>query len=169
MNDNEPWPVMGQAVASRAARILAQYATWQLTACAPYHGLPLAGFLQDEAAALLLAVTNGSLHTSSAAMRGSLIEMRSDGLIIGTRHSCGLPQIALGLWCRGHVTWHRPMLPWLSTDETMWLVPIADACGRPQAYKLIPRHLRGDVLPWRTKRDRYQGFARAAGAFAGGE
>lgn len=168
MNDNQPWPVMGQAAASSAAQVLARYARWQLVACAAYHGLPLAGFLHDETTALLVAVTDGPLDTASAAMRGALVTTRSDGLIIGRMTSDGLPEIALGLWRSGDVTRHMPLLPWLGSDDVMWVVPANNAACRPvQAYKLVARYLRGDVLPWQTVQDLRLGFDRAIVAFAG--
>ncbi len=168
MNDNQPWPVMGQAAASRAAQVLARYATWQLVACAAYHGLPLAGFLHDETTALLVAGADGPLDTASASMHGSLVTTRSDGLIIGRMTSDGLPEIGLGLWQSGDVTWHIPLRPWLGPDDVMWLVHSNGAACRPSpAYKLVARHLRGDALPWQTEQDRRLGFDRAITAFAG--
>ncbi len=169
MTDTLSWPVMGQAAASHAARVLACHAAWQLAACAPYHGLPLAGFLHDEASALLVAATDRPLSSSAAIMHAALLETRSDGLIIREAHRGRLPQIALGLWWRGQVAWHLPMLPWLSEEQAMWLVPAVQHAHerQPQAYRLVTRHMRGDLLPWRSPQERRSGFARAALAFAG--
>lgn len=168
MNDNQPWPLVGQAAASRAAEILARYATWQLAACAAYDGLPLAGFLQEQTIALLVAVTDEALSPAVAAMHGSLLETRSDGLIIGAERSRrGLPEIALGLWRSGRVTWHQPLVPWLAEDGAMWLVPAPVApAGSQSAYKLGARHLRADTVPWRAETERRNGFIRAIAAFA---
>jgi len=167
MNNNRPWPLMGQAAVSRAAKILARHATWQLAACAASDGLPLAGFLQEKTLALLVAVTDGALPEAADAMHGSLLETRSDGLIIGPAGSQHrLPEIALGLWRSGQVTWHQPLLPWLTEDGAMWLVPVADtSADLPSAYKLVARHLRADTLPWRTGTERRDGFTRATAAF----
>lgn len=168
MSKIQPWPVMGQAVASRAVNVLARYAAWRLTPCAPYHGLPLAGFLEEEAAALLVAVTDGVLSTACAGMHVPLCESRSDGLILSsTTIQHGLPEIALGLWRSGQVTWHWPLLAWLAVDATMWLVPARDDRSRDDpAFKLVARHLRADLVPWRTDRERSAGFARATEALA---
>jgi len=167
MNNNQPWPRMGQAAASRAASILARHATWQLAACAASDGLPLAAFLQEKTIALLVAATEGALPRAAAVMHGSLLETRSDGLIVGpagAQH--GLPEIALGLWRSGRVTWHQPLLPWLAADDAMWLVPAGDtSADAPSAYKLVARHLRAGNVPWRTETERYDGFTRATPAF----
>lgn len=169
MNDNTHWPVMGRAAASHAAKVLARHASWQLAEVAAYHGLPFAGFLHDEASALLVAVTDGALAPASAAMHGALLSSRSDGLIIGeTLDNAGLPQVALGLWWSGLVAWHAPMLPWVGEDGSMWLVP-AEAAQRYDpacAFPLVARHMRGDVLPWTTQDERSAGLARAAAALA---
>ncbi|NTS66824.1 hypothetical protein HRV97_16920 [Sphingomonas sp. HHU CXW] len=167
MNDNQPWPLMGQAAASRAAEILVRYAAWQLADCAAYD-LPLAGFLQEKTIALLVAATDEALSPASAAMHGSLLETRSDGLIIGTEGSRReQPEIALGLWRSGRVTWHQPLVPWLAEDGAMWLVPAPVApAGSQSAYKLVPRHLRVDTVPWRAETERRDGFTRAIAAFA---
>jgi hypothetical protein len=167
MNDNHIWPVMGQAVASRTVGVLARHANWQLAACAPYHGLPLAGFLQEASTALLVAVTDGTLHAATAAMHRLLLETRSDGLILGpagSRHD--LPEVALGLWRLGHVAWHRPLLPWLADDGAMWLAPAEEAStDRRRAYKLDTKHMHAVVLPARSDLDRRSGFVRAAATF----
>ena len=168
MNDNHPWPVMGQAAASHAAKVIARHVTWQLAGCAAYERLPLAGFLQEKTIALLVAVTDEALPPAVAAMHGSLLETRSDGLIIGAEGSRrGLPEIALGLWRSGRVTWHQPLVPWLAEDGAMWLVPAPVApAGSQSAYKLVARHLRADMLPWRRGTERHDGLTRAAAAFA---
>jgi hypothetical protein len=166
MNDNQIWPVMGQAAASRVIGVLARHADWRLAACAPYHGLPLAGFLQEASTALLVAVTDGPLPAAAAVMHRSLLETRSDGLIVGpakSRHD--LLEVALGLWRPGHVAWHQPLLPWLADDGAMWLAPAEEApSDRRRAYKLVAKHIDVDVLPARSNIDRGDGFARAAAA-----
>jgi hypothetical protein len=167
MNHNQTWPVMGQAAASRAAEILARHANWQLAPCAPYHGLPLAGFLQEASTALLVAVTDGPLPAAAAVMHRSLLETRSDGLIVGpakSRHD--LPEVALGLWRPGHVAWHQPLLPWLADDGAMWLAPEEASNDRRRAYKLVARHMHADALPAQSNLDRSDGFVRAAAALA---
>lgn len=168
MINNRPWPLMGRPANSRAAKVLARYATWQLATCAASDGLPLAAFLQETTIALLVAVTDGALSPAATAMHGSLLETRSDGLIIGPAgfQPC-LPQIALGLWRSGGVTWHQPLMPWLAEDGAMWLVPATDVPPEhPSAYQLVARHLRAEPLPWRTGPERHDGFTRANAAFA---
>lgn len=168
MNDNSHWPLVGRAAMSRAAKIFARRANWRLAEVAAYHGLPLAGFLFDEATALLVAVTDGALAPASAAMHGALLSSRSDGLIIAETRDASLPQVALGVWRSGLVAWHAPMLPWVGEDGSMWLVP-AESARRDNpacAFRLIARHVRGDVLPWTTQDERSGGFARAAAALA---
>lgn len=172
MNDNDPWPKMNQATASRTAKVLARQATWQLAEMPAYYGLPLAGFLNDEARALLVAVCDGLLAPVVAATTATLIETRSDAAIIGVpQGGSNLPQVALGLWWSGHVRWHCPLLPWTGADGVMWLVPARNktATWRNPAFKLIARRLRGDLLPWRSDKERLDGFVRAAAAFAEGE
>lgn len=169
MNDNHHWPLMGQAAASHAAKVLARYATWQLATCPAYYGLPLAGFLHDQSYTMLVAVTDGALAPASAAMHGTLLDYRSDGMIIGTTlGDAGLPEVALGLWRSGAVAWHAPMLPWVAEDEAMWLVP-AEATQRDtdaRAFRLVARNMRGDLLPWTTEDQRSAGLARAVAALA---
>jgi hypothetical protein len=172
MNDNTHWPVMGRAAASRAAKVLAHYASWQLAEVAADYGLPLAGFLHEEASALLVAVTDGALAPAAAMMNASLIATRSDGLIISeTLSDAGAPQVAFGLWWSGVTTWHVPMLPWLGEDDVMWLAPGDPARGvaADRAFRLVARRIRGDFLPWRTGEERLAGLARAAAALARGE
>lgn len=169
MNDNTHWPLMGRAAASRAAKILARYANWQLVEVAAYHGLPLAGFLHNETTALLVAVTDGALAPAMAAMKSSLLSSRSDALIIAeTPNDAGLPQVALGLWWSGLVAWHAPLLPWVGEDGTMWAVPAGPARRdtETRAFRLVARHLRGDFVPWTTEDQRTAGLARARAALA---
>jgi hypothetical protein len=162
---------MGQAAASRAVRTLARCATWELAEVAAYHPMPLPGFLYEEAATLFVAVVDGRRAPAIAAMHGSLLAMRSDGLLV--RVSVGgrdLPEVALGLWRSGRVVWHQPFLPWLGGDDVMWLVPAvdeADGQGCP-AFPLAARRLRAGLPPWNTEGGRQSGFARAAAALSQG-
>jgi hypothetical protein len=72
---------------------------------------------------------------------------------------------ALELWCSGQVVWHRPLFAWLAADAVIWLVPAGkDRDWRNPAFKLAPRHLRADLVPWRTAGERNAGFSRAAAA-----
>ena len=172
MNDNTHWPVMGRAAASHAAKVLARYASWQLAEVAAYHGLPLAGFLHEEAGALLVAVTDGALAPAVAMMSTPLIATRSDGLIISeTASDAGPPQVALGLWRTGLVTWHVPVLPWLGGDNVMWLVPEEPASNGEQgrAFRLVARLMPANFLPWMSEEQRLVGLARAAAVLARGE
>ncbi|MEG8055377.1 hypothetical protein QP150_00095 [Sphingomonas sp. 22L2VL55-3] len=68
MNDNNTWPVLGEAGASRVAKILAARAGWKLAEVAPHLGMPLAGFLENEATALLVAFTRDPLPLAAAQM-----------------------------------------------------------------------------------------------------
>lgn len=53
MNDNEPWPRIGQASNSTVIRALAKAADWQLAEMPADLGLPLAGCLDSDVNDLL--------------------------------------------------------------------------------------------------------------------
>jgi len=165
MNDNDRWPRIGQAAASPAVKTIARHAGWSLMEVAPYHGLPLAAFLHDEGFSLLVGVTDGHLPPAAAAMNGSLLATRSDGFIVGRFTKHRLPELALGLWRSGIVTWQQPVLPWLSADDVMWLARDAAALQAP-AYELASSRIRSDVSQWTTEDERQAGLARATAAFS---
>ena len=164
MNDNNPWPLIGQAAASRVAQILAKHACWNLAPMPADLGMPLAAFLHDEAALLLVAVTDDPLPSAAAAMTRSLLDTRSDGLIIANERDPWFPpQMALGKWASGTVTWHLPLLPWADEAGAIWLTPSSDIAihqGAP-AFKLIARHLKPSAMPWVGDVDRLAGLDRA--------
>jgi hypothetical protein len=113
-------------------------------------------------------VTDGALAPCVATMDQSLIATRSDALIACVGQEGILPEIALGLWRSGRATWHWPLLPWAAADVSMWLVYAPDKTGAASraAFKLIPRHLRGDFIPWASVAERDAGFFRSAPLFA---
>ncbi|WP_237237699.1 hypothetical protein [Sphingomonas melonis] len=76
MNDNEPWPRIGQAMNSHVVRTLAQAAGWRLTDMPADLGLPLAGCLYSEANHLLVTTMNGNLAASIAVMDSALLATR---------------------------------------------------------------------------------------------
>ena len=172
MNDNNPWPSVGQAAASRVAQILARHACWNLAAMPADLGMPLAAFLHDEAALLLIAVTDDTLPPAAAAMTRSLLDTRSDGLIIANERDPWFPpQMALGKWASGTVTWHLPMLPWADEAGAIWLTPSSDISIQHDApaFKLIARQLKPSPMPWVSDVDRLAGLDRAtAMLWAGG-
>ena len=172
MNDNDPWPLIGQAAASRVAKILAQHACWNLATMPAYLGMPLAAFLHDEAALLLIAVTDDALPPAAAAMTRSLLDTRSDGLIIANERDPWFPpHMALGKWASGTVTWHVPMLPWADEAGSIWLIPASDISihqGAP-AFKLIARHLKPSAMPWVGDVGRLAGLDRATTILRGEE
>jgi len=163
MNDNEPWPRIGQAMNSRAVRTLAHAAGWRLTDMPADIGLPLAGCLYNEANDLLITTTGGKLATSVAAMDSALIATRSDALIVSTSPDNALPDFALGLWRSGRVTWHWLLTLWVDADTGLWLVPTPGKRNGTAAsgFRLTPRHLRIEEAPWRTVRERADGLVRA--------
>jgi hypothetical protein len=164
MNDNQPWPRIGRAGNSHVVRVLARAAGWHLAEMPADLGLPLAGCLYNEANWLLVAVTDGALAPSVAAMDQSLIATRSDALIACVGQEGILPEVALGLWRSGRATWHWPLLPWAAPDGAIWLVYGPDGRGAASraAFKLIPRHLRGDFIPWASVSEQDAGFVRSA-------
>ena len=168
MNDNQPWPRIGQAGNSHVVRVLARAAGWHLAEMPADLGLPLAGCLYNEANSLLVTVTDGALAPCVAAMNWSLVSTRSDALIACVGQDGILPKVALGLWRSGRATWHWPLLPWAAPDGAMWLVYAPDGRGAASraAFKLIPRHLRGDFIPWASVAERGVGFARSASLLA---
>lgn len=164
MNDTNPWPVLGQAAASRVARNLARQACWTLAAMPADYGMPLAAFLKEEASALLIAVTDAALANAAAAMTQSLVETRSDGLIIANERAHWFPPImALGRWTPGTISWHLPMLPWAGEDDSIWLVPGFDmSVGTDAAaFKLVARYLKPAPLPWTNEIERLAGLDRS--------
>lgn len=165
MNDNNTWPVLGEAAASRVAKILAARAGWKLAEVAADHGMPLAGFLENEATALLIAVTRDPLQLAAAQMESALIAGRCDGLIIADESDPWFPPlIAIGAWQSGKVAWHLPMLPYTDCDDTLWLVPqnMVDIDAGAPAFRLVARYLRPEPLPWRDDVERLAGLDRAA-------
>lgn len=171
MNDNEPWPRIGQAMNSHVVRTLAQAAGWQLTDMPADLGLPLAGCLYSEANHLLVTTTVGNLATSIAAMDSALVETRSDALIIKTPAEDGMPGFALGLWHSGRVTWHWMLTLWVDVDADLWLVPTPDKRDGTAAsgFRLTARHLRVEEVPWRTAYERADGLVRAIRMLVHGE
>jgi len=169
MNDNRPWPRIGQAGKSHAVRVLARAAGWHLADMPADLGLPLAGCLYNGANSLLVTVTDGALAPCIAAIDQSLVATRSDALIACLGQEGPLPEIALGLWRSGRATWHWPLLPWAAPDGAMWLVYAPDGRGAASraAFKLIPRHPRADFIPWASVAERDAGFFRSAALLAG--
>jgi hypothetical protein len=163
MNDNEPWPRIGQAMNSRVVRTLAHAAGWRLTDMPADLGLPLAGCLYNEANGLLITTTSGKLVTSVAAMDSALVATRSDALIIRTPVENALPDFALGLWRSGRITWHWLLTLWVDVDAGLWLVPTPNRRDGTAAsgFRLTARHLRIEEVPWRTVRERDDGLVRA--------
>ena len=163
MNDNEPWPRIGQAMNSRVVRTLAHAAGWRLTDMPADLGLPLAGCLYNEANDLLITTTSGKLVTSVAAMDSALVATRSDALIIRTPVENALPDFALGLWRSGRITWHWLLTLWVDVDAGLWLVPTPNRRDGTAAsgFRLTARHLRIEEVPWRTVRERDDGLVRA--------
>ncbi len=163
MNDNEPWPRIGQAMNSHVVRKLARAAGWRLTEMPADVGLPLAGCLYNEANDLLVTTTDDKLATAIAAMDGALIATRSDALIVRTPAGNGLPDFALGLWRSGRITWHWHLTLWVEVDASMWLVPTENRRDGTAAsgFRLTARHLRIEEVPWRTVRERDDGLVRA--------
>jgi len=163
MNDNEPWPRIGQAMNSHVVRILAHAAGWRLTDMPADLGLPLAGCLYNEANHLLVTTTVGNLATSIAAMDNALITTRSDALIVRATTDDAMPGFALGLWHSGRVTWHWMLTLWVDVDTGVWLVPGPDERDSTAAsgFRLTARHLRVEEVPWRTAHERADGLVRA--------
>ena len=163
MNDNEPWPRIGQTMNSHVVRTLAHAGGWRLTEMPADVGLPLAGCLYNEANDLLVTTTDGKLATSIAAMNSALIATRSDALIIRTAAENALPDFALGLWRSGRITWHWLLTLWVDVDGGLWLVPTADKRDGTVAsgFKLTARHLCTEEAPWRTVRERSDGLVCA--------
>ena len=164
MNNDKSWPLLGQAAASRVAQILAQHACWNLAAMPADLGMPLAAFLHDEAALLLIAVTDDLLPPAAAAVTRSLLDTRSDGLIIANERDPWFPpQMALGKWASGRVTWHLPMLPWADEAGAIWLTPASDISihQRAPAFKLIAGQLKPSAKPWVGDVGRLAGLDRA--------
>jgi hypothetical protein len=171
MNDNEPWPRIGQAMNSHVVRTLAQAAGWQLTDMPADLGLPLAGCLYSETNHLLVTTMNGNLAASIAAMESALMETRSDALIIRTPVEDAMPGFALGLWHSGRVTWHWMLTLWADADAGLWLVPVPDKRDGTAAsgFRLTARHLRVEEVPWRTAHGRADGLVRAIRLLVHGE
>lgn len=171
MNDNEPWPRIGQAMNSHVARTLAHAAGWRLTAMPADLGLPLAGCHYSESNDLLVTTTDGKLATSIAAMNGALIATRSDALIIRTPAGNAPPDFALGLWRSGRVIWHWLLTLWVDNDAGLWLVPTPGRWDATAAsgFRLTARHLRIEEAPWRTVRERGDGLVRAIRTLNDGE
>ena len=163
MNDNEPWPRIGQAMNSHVVRILARAAGWRLTEMPADAGLPLAGCLYNEANDLLVTTTDGKLATYIAAMDSALVATRSDAMIIRTPAESALPDFALGLWRSGRITWHWLLTLWVDVDAGFWLVPTPNKRDATAAsgLRLTARHLRIEEAPWWTVRERGDGFVRA--------
>jgi len=163
MNDNEPWPRIGQAMHSHVVRTLAHTAGWRLTEMPADVGLPLAGCLYNEANDLLVTTTVGNLATSIAAMDSALIATRSDALIVRIPAKSALPDFALGLWRSGQITGHWRLTLWVDGDAGLWLVPTPGKRDSTNAsgFRLTARHLRIEETPWRTVRERGDGLARA--------
>ena len=163
MNDNEPWPRIGQAMNSHVVRTLARAAGWPLTEMPADIGLPLAGCLYNQANDLLVTTTDGKLATSIAAMDSALIATRSDALIVRTPAENALPDFALGLWRSGRITWHWPLTLGVDDDAELWLVPTRGKRDGTAAsgFRLTARHLRVEEAPWRTIRERGDGLVRA--------
>ncbi|MES3154882.1 hypothetical protein [Sphingomonas faeni] len=165
MNDNNTWPVLGEAAASRVAKILAARAGWKLAEVAADHGMPLAGFLENEATALLIAVTRDPLQLAAAQMESALIAGRCDGLIIADERDPWFPpRMSLGHWQSGKVSWYLPMLPYEDRHDTLWLVPhnTVDINPGAPAFRLVARYLRPEPLPWRDDVERLAGLDRGA-------
>lgn len=167
MNDNEPWPRIGQATNSHVVRTLAREAGWRLTDMPADLGLPLAGCLYNETNHLLITTMAGNLAASIPAMNGALVATRSDALIVGTTAEDALPDFALGLWCSGRVTWHKLLTLWADVDAGLWLVPATGK--RASAVRLSVRHLVIEEAPWRTVRERGDGLVRAVRMLVHGE
>lgn len=165
MNDNEPWPRIGQASRSQVIRALAHAAGWQLTEMPADLGLPLAGCLYNDKNDLLVAETNGPLVACIAAMDGALLRTRSDALIVSTRQGDVLPDLALGIWRSGQTTWHGLLSLWVGVDPGLWLVPSENGYDVTVAsgVRLTAHHLRVEDAPWRTTAERAAGFTRAIG------
>jgi hypothetical protein len=163
MNDNEPWPRIGQAMNSHVVHTLARAAGWRLADMPADLGLPLAGCLYNEANDLLVTTTDGKLATSIAAMDSALIATRSDALIIRTAAENALPDFALGLWRSGRITWHRLLTLWGDVDAGLWFVPTPGKRDATAAsgFRMTARHLRIEEAPWQTVRERGDGFVRA--------
>lgn len=163
MNDNEPWPRIGQAMSSHVVRTLSRAAGWRLTDMPADLGLPLAGCLYSEANDLLVTTTDGKLATSIAAIDGALVATRSDALIVRTPAENAKPDFALGLWRSGRITWHWLLTLWVDVDGGLWLVPTPDKRDGTAApgFRLTARHLRIEEAPWRTVRERSDGLVRA--------
>ncbi|MDR6125885.1 hypothetical protein QE361_001467 [Sphingomonas sp. SORGH_AS802] len=171
MNDNEPWPRIGQAMNSHVVRTLAHAARWRLTDMPADLGLPLAGCLYSEANHLLVTTTIGNLAASIAAMDSALLATRSDALIVRAAAEDGMPGFALGLWHSGRVIWHWMLTLWVGVDAGLWLVPTPDKRDGTAAsgFRLTARHLRVEEVPWRTAHERADGLVRAIRMLVHGE
>lgn len=163
MNDNEPWPRIGQAMNSHVVHTLARAAGWRLAEMPADLGLPLAGCLYNEANDLLVATTDGKLATSIAALDSALVATRSDALIVRTPADNALPDFALGLWRSGRITWHWLLTLWIDVHAGLWLVPTPGKRDATAAsgFRLTARHIRIEDAPWRTVRERGDGLVRA--------
>lgn len=171
MNDNEPWPRIGQAMNSHVVRTLAQAAGWRLTEMPADLGLPLAGCLYSEANHLLVTTTVSNLAASIAAMDSALLATRSDALIVRATAEDAMPGFALGLWHSGRVTWHWMLTLWVDVDAGLWLVPTPDKRDGTAAsgFRLTGRHLCVEEVPWRTAHERADGLVRAIRMLVHGE
>jgi hypothetical protein len=163
MNDNEPWPKIGQAGNSPVVQALARTAGWRLTEIPADLGLPLAGCLYNEANDLLVTATDGKLIASITAMDSALVATRSDAIIVRTPEGAALPEFALGLWRSGRVTWHWLLALWVGIDAGLWLIPTSHQRDATAAtgFRLTARHLCVEGVPWRTMRERDDGLVRA--------
>ena len=163
MNDNQPWPKIGQAMKSHVVRTLARAAKWRLTEMPADVGLPLAGCLYNQANDLLVTTTDGELAASIATLDSALIATRSDALIVRLPAENALSDFALGLWASGRITWHWLLTLWVDDDAGLWLVPTSrnpDATAA-SGFRLTARHLRIEEAPWRTVGEPGDGLLRA--------
>ena len=164
MTNTPNWPRLGQTASSHVAQILAGLATWRLSQLPFDLGLPLAACLENQPTALLVVVADGDLAVTAAAMEPTLLDTRSDLLLIADETDPWFPPLCcIGIWRGGNVTWHQPLIPWLSGDQKIWLVPAHDTAiaDGASAFQLVARYLKPEPMPWANESKRLRGLELA--------
>ena len=152
-----------EARALAAALAVANRAGWHLTRTGAALSATYGNYLYAYLPELLLVPTSAGVPFAARLADGAVREARSDALVV----SAAGPEIAfaLALWSSAGTRWQVPVVPWLGTDEVLWMVTgenRAPGGAGGTAFPLRARRLVDEPAPWATARERAAGEERAA-------
>jgi hypothetical protein len=164
-NDNHARRV-AEALVIGASLSLVKTAGWTIQKYATV-ALPKAfwNYLYVSEPLLLLVPTIEDPAKLRSAVGTAVRKARSDALVVTLGQTARGERQALMricMWSALGVHWYGPHLPWLSSDNEIWLVPDPSAPVDEQpSFRMVGSHLAPSAAPFSKALDRARGFASA--------